>query len=342
MRVFRYLLGAALIIWAAGVSGQTITASGVIQDTDGNQWVNGSWSATLQSPNGPPMYLGTPIVGGTVGGVMDSTGLFTSTGQLYNTSTIMPTGAFYEFNICSQTTAPCSKFNVQIVTGAGLISAINANIVAPRFPAFLGALGYSDVENIATAIVGARYFNSNTGTLRYWTGSTWVNLGAAAGITSGTIDNTVIGGVIPSAGHFTVFTATNINGYTPLAGTNMFPTIVGESYQPNLTATSVNQTIYAAGSNPYAKGSYSFSCTVAASANTAGIVTISFSYTDAVSGNLFSYTMPTITLSTTAPTVVSPVMVQASNATSITTTTVLVSGSATFTKDCFVTAMTHH
>ena len=131
-----------LCLLAGSAAAQTITASGTITDTDGNAWDNGAWSATLVSPNGPPMYLGNPVPIATFYGMLDASGVMSSSGQFYNTGTVMPTGAFYTINMCSATTAPCSKFNTQVVTGAGLISSVNANIVAPRFAAFIGSLGY--------------------------------------------------------------------------------------------------------------------------------------------------------------------------------------------------------
>jgi hypothetical protein len=136
---------------------------------------------------------------------------------------------------------------------------------------------------------------------------------------------------------------TNVNGYTPIV--NGFPVIVGEAYQPGLTGTSVNAVIFANTANPWTFGIYNLWCTIGASSITSSpaIVTISVSYTDAVSGNLFNLTLATpLTLSTTAPTLVSTVHFAASNATSITTSTVLVTGAATFTKDCYLTAANHH
>src|SRR5271167_1069857 len=133
---------------------------------------------------------------------------------------------------------------------------------------------------------------------------------------------------------------TKVNGFTPIV--NGFPVIVGESYQPNLTGTSVNQTLYASGSNPYTFGIYNIFCTLGASVNAAGVVSLSVSYTDAVSGALFSYTMGSITLSTTAPTLIPPIHIAASNASTITTTSVLISGTATFTKDCYISSANHH
>ncbi len=134
---------------------------------------------------------------------------------------------------------------------------------------------------------------------------------------------------------------TNVNGYTPVV--NGFPVIVGESYQPNLTGTSAGQSLYAAASNPWTFGIYNIWCTLGSSfASPANSVSLSISYTDAVSGHLFSQSLGTFVLSTTIPTLVAPIHIAASNATTITTTVVLVMGTATFTKDCYISAANHH
>ena len=207
---------------------QSVSVSGTITDTDGVNWNNGLWSAMLQSPNGPPMFNGVPVTVNTFYGMLDPSGVMTSSGQFFNTGTITPTGAFYEVNMCSATTAPCSRFNIQVSDGASVISAINASIVAPRFPAFIGSLGYSDVELIPTPIVGGRYFNSNLDVFRFWDGSAWqtegtggspydpTNVAITGGsisnvtMTGATIDNSIIGNTTPSIGYFTQLGTTNL------------------------------------------------------------------------------------------------------------------------------------
>jgi hypothetical protein len=131
-----------------------------------------------------------------------------------------------------------------------------------------------------------------------------------------------------------------VNGFTPIV--NGFPVTVGEVYLPNTTGSNVNQILYSLANNPYPVAMYLVLCGVGASATSAGVTTLSLSYTDAITGHLFSYSMGTITLSTTAPTIVPPVFIGASNATSITITNVLVSGTATFTIDCYIHAENHH
>jgi hypothetical protein len=132
-----------------------------------------------------------------------------------------------------------------------------------------------------------------------------------------------------------------VNGFVPIV--NGFPVIVGESIQNGLTASSYNQILYASTANPYTTAWYKIFCTVAATATSAGVVALSVSYTDAATqaGTAFSLTMGTVTLSTSAPTLINAINIAASDKTSITLTTVLVSGTATFNVACYVDAENH-
>jgi hypothetical protein len=126
-----------------------------------------------------------------------------------------------------------------------------------------------------------------------------------------------------------------VNGFVPIV--NTFPVIVGEVYHTGLTGSSFNNILYPSGSNPYTNATYKVICTLA-------VISVSLSYTDAATQNItaFNLSMGTVTLSTTSPTLINAVNFAASNLTSITYTTVLVSGTATYNVDCYIEAENHH
>ena len=133
-----------------------------------------------------------------------------------------------------------------------------------------------------------------------------------------------------------------VNGFVPIV--NAFPVIVGEIYKPGLTGSSFGQVMYSSASNPYTNGTYKIVCTLGASATTAGMLSMSISYADAVTGNNMSFQISQglIALSTTTPTLINAINIAASNTAPISVTTVLVSGTATYTYDCYTEAENHH
>jgi hypothetical protein len=206
----RSLVFGCLVFILCGVcTAQTVIVSGTISDPDGQSWNNGTWSAAIFSPNGTPFFGNTPVPTTTFGGSLSGAGALISSGQFFNTSTITPSGAMYTVTVCSQTSAPCNTFNTPVVSGAGLIASINANITAPRYPVSVTAHGYSDAEAIVTPLPGGSYFNVITSTLRVWNGSTWQSSSGGSpydptnvAITGGSIDNTSIGQTTQAPGSF--------------------------------------------------------------------------------------------------------------------------------------------
>src|SRR5271168_2094460 len=138
--LFAWLLGCCIS------QAQTLTISGTITDSDAQSWNNGTFSAYLYSPNGIPSYLGTLVPTATFNGTLSGAGALISSGQFYNTNTITPSGAMYTVTVCSNTSAPCSTFNIPTTSGTQVISSINSLIAAPRFPASPTAYGYLDAE----------------------------------------------------------------------------------------------------------------------------------------------------------------------------------------------------
>lgn len=135
---------------------------------------------------------------------------------------------------------------------------------------------------------------------------------------------------------------TNVNGFIPIV--NGFPVIVGEVYNTGVTGSTFNQILYSSSANTHSIATYKIVCTLAASASSSGMLSMSISYTDAVSGHAMSFQLSQglSPLSTTVPTLINAINITASNATSMTITTVLVSGSATYNYDCYAEAENHH
>lgn len=135
---------------------------------------------------------------------------------------------------------------------------------------------------------------------------------------------------------------TNVNGFIPIV--NGFPVIVGEVYHVGLTGSSFNNILYSTSLNQFTNATYKVICTLGTTATSAGVLSVSLSYTDAATQAVtaFNLTMGTVTLSTTSPTLINAVNIAASNLSSITYTTVLVSGTATYNVDCYIEAENHH
>jgi hypothetical protein len=111
--------------------------------------------------------------------------------SLNNTNTITPSGAQYQWTICSNTSAPCSQFLAPVTT-TNLSTLLSSLVTAPRFAAGPTAFGYLDIEASPIPPPGGGYFNVTLGNGRVWNGTTWVNSGggglscpAATGCTLG-------------------------------------------------------------------------------------------------------------------------------------------------------------
>src|ERR1700691_5357151 len=181
MRLFRYFLGAFLVLLAAGAFGQTLTISGTITDSTGQNWVSGTWSAVIFSPNGPAYFGTTPVPTAPFGGALSGAAVLSSTGQFYNTSTLSPVTAQYIVTVCSDTSAQCSVVTTPVTSSAQLISALNAAITPPTFPAGPYSYGYKNSEVVPTPIPGQGYYNVIDAFTLYWNGSSYVQQGAGAG-----------------------------------------------------------------------------------------------------------------------------------------------------------------
>lgn len=162
--------------FSASLHAQTaITAQ--ITDSDSQTWNNGTWTASLVSPSGPPQGCTTAT---TVSGTMSSSGVIT--GSLCDNSLVGPSGSTWRFTICPNASAACSQVSTA-VTGAtqNLSTVLSAGATAPRFTASFGAHGYLDAEVLPAPPAGGTYYNVTTPAFRQWTGSAWATVGGGGG-----------------------------------------------------------------------------------------------------------------------------------------------------------------
>lgn len=182
------LLFAGLLSSAFGQGTSVITAT--ITDPDGQTWNNGSYSINLVMPAGStqsPVWVRTPTSAGipfqqSYGGTLNSAGAFGIT--LPDTSFISPAGAQWNFNLCSNTSAPCQSVTTAVTgVSVNLSSTLSNALTAPRFNAGQAAFGYLDVEVNAPSNSGAIYYNVTNQILKCWSGSAWAACGAGATVT---------------------------------------------------------------------------------------------------------------------------------------------------------------
>jgi hypothetical protein len=152
-----------------------------ITDSDSQTWNNGSWTATLVSPSGPPQGCTTAT---TVSGTMSGSGVLT--GSLCDNSLVGPSGSTWRFTICPNASARCSQVSTAVSGSTeNLSSLLSAGVTAPRFAASFGAYGYADVEVTPNPPPGATYYNVTTPAFRQWSGSAWAAVGGGGGGTVG-------------------------------------------------------------------------------------------------------------------------------------------------------------
>lgn len=182
------LAAALLLILAASSSAQNTTmVTATITDSDGQAWVNGTWTATLYNPSGTqrPVYTnnGQMVVTLIQGQVMDSTGKLTY--AVPDNNKITPIGTRWDFTLCSNTSAACvTTPNHVLVTGSSqdLSSNLSGQVQAlppgaPRFAPGGNAKGYADNE-VTSPTQGSQYYNVLNLVRREFNGTTWSNVNA--------------------------------------------------------------------------------------------------------------------------------------------------------------------
>jgi len=165
----------------------TVTAT--VTDSDGQAWINCSWSVTFipsaAYPNASTYnYNGVSFTSPTYNsylqqnGSCDGTGSFSVT--LLDNVASSPFGGTWRFTIKPNASVAATVYNSLAVSGTSvnLSSFLSTNSIAPRFSASRSAdaYGYSDTEVSPTPVPGGQYFNVITATTRQWTGTIWQSI----------------------------------------------------------------------------------------------------------------------------------------------------------------------
>lgn len=176
MRQFK-LFSFFFLFFATFAVAQNTTVSGTVTDANGQVWLNGTWSASLYSPNGAPFINGSPVTTLSYNGSMNGSGFLNI--SLPSNSSISPAGSMWVFSIKPFASVPAVG-NIQIsVSGTtqDITSVLSANAGKISFPAQNGSYGYADSEVSPIPAPGATYFNTTSLVTRIWNGSAWANQG---------------------------------------------------------------------------------------------------------------------------------------------------------------------
>ena len=145
----------------------------VITDPDSQTWNNCTWSAVLNSPNGPPTISGLPVSPTSAAGTCSSVGKITAT--LTDTGSLDQTGATWVFTLtpnASSVFAP-AVISTTAVTGATPnLSTVLSAVPAPRFPPGANSFGYLSGE-VQNPIAGSVFFDVTGGCQRQYSLAGW-------------------------------------------------------------------------------------------------------------------------------------------------------------------------
>jgi hypothetical protein len=155
----KWLLAFVLLLCTLPLQAQQITVTGNATDSDGQQWIGGTYQITLVRPGGLPNFYCTSTgtnFPASFGGTLDGTGSFSV--QLTTTACIVPTGSLWKFQICPNVTnAACGVIEIPVTASGSISSQINAAILAPRVTGGPGIHAYNDTE--VAAFSPNTYFN---------------------------------------------------------------------------------------------------------------------------------------------------------------------------------------
>ena len=194
---------AAFFCLSLGIAqAQVLSVTATLTDSDGQTWNNGTCTITAYNSTGGPNYYNGVAIPLNPACSINSSGVLSA--SLYNTSTLNPASAQYQFVIQSNTSAKASVV-ISPVTSSDLSSTLSSLITVPRFPAGPAAFGYRDVE-AQSGQVGLTYYNITTPAWRQCTVitssscSTWVTVGSGGGISgvTGTAPIVSSGGSTPA------------------------------------------------------------------------------------------------------------------------------------------------
>jgi hypothetical protein len=260
-----------LFLLAAGASAQTTTFSATITDSDSQTWNNGTWQASLYSPNGPPFSGGSPVTPTVYSGSLNSSGAFSQV--LPSNDKIFPSGSQWNFTLCPNASFSCSSVMVTVTgTTQNGSTVLSAGVKVPRFPAGPYSYGYLDAEIVTVPLPGGVYYNVTSQTQRVWNGSAWVNGASGGGVTSinstagaftftgSGVSCTTTTCTFSGGGGLSSFTVGNLSPlFTASLGANptTAPALV-------FTASTAAQNSFLAGPSTGGTGAYSFRAIVAA------------------------------------------------------------------------------
>lgn len=215
-----------------------VTITGQVVDTDGQQWIGGTYTVSLVTPSGSLAY-GTfwNVNTGqwfqpTMQGILDGTGSFSV--SLIPTQSVKPDGTKWKFTVCPQVTgAACGSITIPINAAGSVSSQINAVILAPRVTGGPGINAYSDIE--VADFAPNTYFNVISQVNRCYSTSWGLCSGGGASPVSSVFGR--MGAVAAQTGDYSV---NQVTGSAPLAS----PAFTGVPTVP--TATAGTNTIQAA------------------------------------------------------------------------------------------------
>ena len=173
---------------AIGVDAQTTILGATVVDSDGTNWISGSWKIDFRNNgqitqesqyrllNGQPLNTNITHQSGS----LSTSAVLAIT--VYDSTLIAPAGSGWTLTVCPLASAPCGTYQF---SSAGTTMNISSNltkaITSPRFNAGTGAFGYADLEVITPVSQGGYYWNVMLATQRFWNGSVWVSGGSGGG-----------------------------------------------------------------------------------------------------------------------------------------------------------------
>jgi hypothetical protein len=152
------------------------TISGILKDPDGIAWKQATWTAVPVSPSSKPVFSDGSAVPA-VSGNLDQLGTFS--GQVPQTSSILPPGSTLTITITSLTSAaPVTLTKVQIIAPTTDLGALlSARIPAPRIQCGPIVYAYDPIE-LVKPVHGNGYVNTYLDRSFMFMQNTWVMLGA--------------------------------------------------------------------------------------------------------------------------------------------------------------------
>lgn len=162
------------------------TVSAIMRDSDGQNWIRGSWKLEfIPNPTNPNIAQyqvdGTsPLAPAVISqsGVMDNTGYFSLV--LYDNTSITPIGSSWKLTVCPLSSAACGFYVFSAAgTSLDISGALTFLMPAPRFYGVYPNYGYNDTEVILSNKPGSTYYNVVLQAQKYYNDqtATWAIVG---------------------------------------------------------------------------------------------------------------------------------------------------------------------